>query len=561
MQTNQLDFEDLKSIIYKRVRRRIRTKALLSLLLFAALGFILTITLLSKADNLNVISGNIYATKLNGIGSTNQWGGAMGRINYNSVPLTTRPFFARFIDSPNIVYNSLSGGNLKMSEYNLVIMNRNISFNMSLLYNTTSSDLNPGVLFPSSMYNGADDPDKTFDCSSKSIFQINGKNFSACHVNLLQDVNMGLLKYKIDSTHYTPVYIVDTSDYTCYNDSSCNFEFLLPTSSTDPYYYYYVGKFPQYKLKVWIDSQERTDFPQTALPYYLKVQVLNLYTGEEEPNVDVAVSEENGNDLFVPLRFNGIISRSLSVATTNSSGMAEFIIAPTEYPDINNYSIKVGVLIEDKLVNEKDLSVDNDLSIELQKKTLSPSALLDNAKVTVNAMNQIANSLYTWANSVSGSDSPSPEANLLSLTVFTNGSYTPNNLVVQTGAPNVIDVTLKTPSGQVVDGYVKAEEDKGYLVMNPTYNSTSLGYKEHIHNLLWMPTQHQFVITPTSYGSVNSTVNLEVYDSSYAYITTVKLNINPNLEPRSGSSYENDNLKVIINSMAAVLNSLYYALN
>lgn len=169
--------------------------------------------------------------------------------------------------------------------------------------------------------------------------------------------------------------------------------------------------------------------------------------------------------------------------------------------------------------------------------------------------------MYTWANSVSGSDSPSPEANILSLTVFTNGSYTPNNLVVQTGAPNVIDVTLKTPSGQVVNGYVKAEEDKGYLVMNPTYNSTSLGYKDHIYDLLWMPTQQQFVITPTSYGPINSTVNLEVYDSSYAYITTVKLNINPNLEPRLGSPYNNDDLKVIINSMAAVLNSLYYALN
>jgi len=530
--------------------------------IIAVITILCFLTFFSTASsNLDVISGHIYLTDLTGEASTTKWGGDMGLISSSTLEVSARPFFARYIDSAQIFYDTIAGGNLNRARYNLVIMKANVSFNVSLLYNTTSADLSPGVLFPTSMYNGNDDPDKTFDCSSPVIFQINGENFSACYTQLLQNVNMGLLKYKLNTSEYIPVYIVDTSDYTCYNNSYCHFEFLIPVDTTTPYYYYHIGKYPQYSLRVWIDSVERTDFQQTALPYYVTVLVSNLYTGDPVPNIDVSIIEEQGNNIFVPLRMSGIISRSLSVTQTNASGKAIFIIAPTEYPSITNYSIKAGVIVDDEIANEKELSVTNALSISYQKKALSPSTLLDNAKVAVNAMNQISNSLYIWANSVSGSDSPSPEAKFLYVTVYTNGTYEPQSLEVQTGAPNVVYVTLKTPLGSIVSGYVKAQEQEGYLIMNPTYNATSTGYKEHLHRFFWLPTQQQFVITPTSYGIVNSSVKLDIYDSSYSYITTVNLSINPNLEPRSGSYYNDDDMKVIINAMAAVLNSLYYALN
>jgi len=169
-------------------------------------------------------------------------------------------------------------------------------------------------------------------------------------------------------------------------------------------------------------------------------------------------------------------------------------------------------------------------------------------------MNQISNSLYQWANTLK-------EARFISLTVYTNGTVSPSNPTVQTGAPNVITVTLKNSGGTIINGYVKATENNGYLVMNPVYNSTETGFKQHEHDMEYIPTSQQFIITPTSYGLVQSNVSLSVYDSSKNLIKKINLNVNPNLDPKAGSSYNNDDMKVIINSMAVVLNSLYYALN
>ncbi len=536
-----------------------RTIPIINLIILFLLIFI--IAFFSSASNqLDVRDGHVYSSELVGESGTLKWGGSMGTINSNPVSISREPFFARYINDANVFFNSIPGGNLDQSKYNLIIMSVNTSFNVSLLRNTTISDLSQGVLFPDSMYGGHDSPDNTFDCVNRIQFQLNGVNFSACHATIPQGVEMGLLKYNYNGD-YVPVYVVDTSSFTCYNNTNCNFEFLLPINNSNPYYYYYISKFPEYSIRVWIDYVETTTFDQTALPYYVVVQVLNYYTGAPIPNIDVAIMEDQGNNIFVPLRLDGIVSRAMSITQTNSSGKALFIIAPTEYPVITNYSINASVIIDDEIVKTKGLSVSNALSISLTKKSLSPSTLLDNAKVAVNAMNQIANSLYVWANSVSGSDSPDPEANLIDVTVYTNGSYSPQTISVQTGAPNVITVTLKTPSETVVDGYVKAREESGYLIMNPVYNSTDTGYKEHYHRLFWVPTQQSFVITPTSYGTIDSDVKLDIYDSSKNYITTINLSINPNLEPRSGSYYDNDDLKVIVNAMAAVLNSLYYALN
>ncbi len=516
----------------------------LILILFSALSL--------AVDNISVRDGKIYLAGLYSNSQTNKWGGRYGTINNNYVAISRRPFYYDYVSSAETIFQSLGGGNLG-NGYNLVLMPVNVSFDVTRLYPTNHLDLQAGVLFPSSMYDGEDNPENTFNCDVKENFQISGINFSTCHVRLLKNVEMGLFKYLTDNGNYVPVYVVDISDYVCYKGGSCNYELLLPITA-EPYFYYYISKFPEYKIRVWIDSVETTHFSKTALPYYVTVQVLNYYTGQPLPGIRVAVSEDSGNNIFVPLRLSGTISRAMSMTTTNSSGEALFVIAPTEYPASDSYSINASVVVGDEIVKTERLIVDDASSASLTKKALEPTTLLDNAKVDVNAMNQISNSLYIWANTIK-------QAKKFSIDVYTNGTISPANTTLQTGAPNVITISLRDTNGNLLNGYAKAEEKNGYLVMNPVFNSTDVGYKDHVHDLLNIPLNQEFVITPTSYGLVRSGVKLYVYDSNGNYVNTVNFNINSQLEPRSGESYDNDDLKVIINSMNVVLNSLYYAMN
>ncbi len=540
----------------KKIKAK-RSREILKIWVFVALTLglisILLFSLNSNAGSISVIDGTIYSTQLNSLGPTNSWGGDKGTINNNPVEISRKPFFAKYILSADIVTDSLPGGNLNMNKYNLVVMGTNTTFNMNNVENTTYTDLYEGVLFPSSLYSGKDNPQNTFDCSNRATFQIGGKNFSGCRANLLNNIVMGLLKYKVSGSKYLPLFIVDTSNLICYDNNACNFEFLLPINSTIPYYYYYISKLPEYSIRVWIDSVERDDFETTALPYYVKTEVVDYYTGDPIPNVNVAVTENNGNAIFVPFRLEGIVSESTSMTKTNSTGEAMFIIAPTDYqtPD---YSINVSVIVDNEVAKTKALTVDDASSAPQEKKLLSPSLLLDNARVNVNAMNQITNSLYIWANTLR-------EAKFFDMTVYKNGSISPSNINLQTGAPNVITVHLKDSNGQEVNGYVSTMENNGYLIMNPVYNSTNLGYKEHIDKMEEIPTGTQFVITPTSYGTINSNITLSVYDNNHNLIKNIQLSVNPALEPRAGQSYNNDEMKTTINAMNVVLNSLYYSLN
>ncbi|NIA04186.1 MAG: hypothetical protein GWP09_02440, partial [Nitrospiraceae bacterium] len=428
----------------------------------------------------------------------------------------------------------------------------NTSFNLSDVRNSSYSDLDEASgLFDSVMYDGKDDPQHTFSCTNGPVFTILGNNFTGCYVTLKNNIKVGLLKYYYGGSYF-PLYIVDSSSYSCYDGSNCNYEFMLPL---DTYYFYYVSKEPMYAINVWIDGQQTTHFSQTALPYIVKLRVTNYFTHESISNVTAALVEDNGNNIFVPWRLNGIVSRAMTTAKTDSDGSATFVAAPTKYGTMSSYSF----IQNDQIIKSVRLYVDHSDSTEYVKKPIQPSVLLDNAKVSVNAMNQITNSLYIWANSASGTDSPQPQAVKQDLTVYTNGSYTP--ITLQTGAPNVIDVTLKEPSGVIENGYINAEENDGYLVMNPTYNQTTYAPKKRVHEFFWIPTTQEFIVTPTSYGQANSIVSLKVYDSYYNLVANVKCNVIDSFEPRNGVSYNNDNLKVIINSMNSVLNSLYYSMN
>jgi hypothetical protein len=313
----------------------------------------------------------------------------------------------------------------------------------------------------------------------------------------------------------------------------------------------YVSTVPEFNLTLYIDGVESSVFAQTALPYTVTVNV--KADGVDYAGGDVVIFEQQGNNIFIPLRQSGVVSEAVSSGVTDSHGNITFIVAPTHYPANLGYAIGAGVLYGGDIVATKNFSITNNGSISFVKKAVSPGVLGDNAKVAVNAMNSIINSLYLWANDVK-------EANQVSMTVFTNGTVVGGG-TVQTGAPNVLNITLKDGLGVEVSGLVKVEEDSGYLLFDPTDRPPVVGSKNHSHRYGYVGTSSKFVVTPTSYGAVSSQVNVSVFFSNLTKIREVNLSLYADLEPRSGTAYDDDAMKVIINSMNSVVNSLYYALN
>ena len=170
-------------------------------------------------------------------------------------------------------------------------------------------------------------------------------------------------------------------------------------------------------------------------------------------------------------------------------------------------------------------------------------------------MSSIVDSLYNWANTVVGANELNIEVNSSSGNFF-------GDLDIQTGAINLINVSLVDDFGNPIAGYVVPKEEDGLLIFSPEYNSDTIGYKSHSHFLYSVNTGENMVLTPTSYAAVSSDITLQVYDLGDNLITELNLTINPTLSPKiSDVGYNNDNLKTIINSMSSVVSSLYFALN
>jgi|GEM_PF-6632576 len=305
------------------------------------------------------------------------------------------------------------------------------------------------------------------------------------------------------------------------------------------------------ELRIFIDGNETTNISKTALPYLLSALSL--------PNSKVAIFEEQGNTVFIPLRLSGTITKSMAIGETDSNGNITFVLAPTDYPSITNYSLIVARVDDDyNILEQVNLTIIDSTAIPQEKKPFT-GVIDTDTKQSVNSINAIVSSLFIWANSP-------PQANMFNITVYTNGSYvfssTATNDEVQTGAVNVINVTLINSTDlAVISGLVEPKETEGHLLVNPIYQSTATGNKTHISFSRYIPTQQEFIITPTDYPPASSQAQIIVYYTNLTEAATVNLSINSLLEPRSGVSYENDDLKQGINAINPVIQNLFYALN
>lgn len=519
------------------------------------------------ADSLGVDAGNVYYAQITGRQDTLYWAGLKIQSNGNTLSESNTPIASLTLNTPVIAQVGFPGTNFKdgLHWYAATFAS---TFKSNDVLNMTPGDLYPGQLFAQSEFpafypnytDHKDNPNETFCCQASNV-TIAGKNYTAYKNQIANGIDYYLLKYN-NSGVMQPLFLVNIADASCYNATSCVGEFMLPITNT-PYNFFAISKLPAYTYDVYIDGVPTKTFSQTGLPYNLTLVVKDLYSGAVAPGVNAVVAENNGQNIFVPYRLSGYVSTFYSVGKTDSNGRESFLVAPTEYPTIDNYSIYIGALQQGYITSPEPLSIANPDSLVRVSKPLSPSTLYDNAKTTTNAINQINSYLFTWSSQLLQAYKFTIQYDIGSGTWTVTPAHTTGNAFkVKTGAPNVVTVYV-TNGGVPQSGYhVRLEERGGFLVMNPYTGLTPLDAKQRIADSQTLPTGQQFIITPTSLGAVQSNITLQVLNSNNKVVASLPATINSNLNiNQSGVFYNNDLLKTITNSMNQVVNSIFHALN
>ena len=532
------------------------------------IGIVGIVISIAYAQNISVKAGYITKANLYSEISTWRWGGIIGYVTPGTLPESPDPFLQHSITAGVIDMINVSASNLKDGKHYFAALpyDTALTINVSKMRNITENDLEEfGIfnatnfpIFHPNYYQNSDNPKTTFCCYNETIL-ISGKPFTAFRIVLKNNVRYYLLKYQFNDSYALPLFLVNISDYTCYDSSTCQFEFMLPADKT--YQLYVLSKEPAYDIKVFVDGVETTDIPNTGLPYNITTVVYDIYTQIPVPNKTIVVFEDNGNNIFSPLPIISTTSRVMAYTESDSKGRVQFIISPTPtLQEAGIYSLKVGILsTKDIITNQKTLNI-LDMELKGGKKYISPTELLDNSKATVVYMIQLEDSVYNWAQQ--------RKANKYTIFVDTSGSYTIRNesdelyyssASIQTGAVNYISVILRS-GGVDVPGYVVPEETAGFIVMNPTYNPPVVGPKNHTHKVFYIPTGTGFVIAPTKMGPANSEVKLYVYDSNYYLVATIPLYIDKSTTITGNAVfYQNDDMQAKIVKTIQVINTLYYA--
>ena len=393
---------------------------------------------------------------------------------------------------------------------------------------------------------------------------IGGANYTGFSTIINQGIHYYVLKYN-DSGDIMPLFLVPLADEICYNSTSCVGEFMLPTSPRD-YNFYVLTQSPAYTYDVWIDGILTDTFTQTALPYNVTIRVYDLYTGLPVPNIPVLIGEDTGHNIFVPYTLSGFVTRAYTIANADVDGYQTFLVAPTVYPSDSDYEIYVAALYSGRRISKQLLYVTQQDALVLQDKTFGSNRLMDNARASVNAMNQMSSFLYQWSSQLTQAKKFSVTYDLGagSFTTYDHqiSQITPNPITMKTGAPNVFTVTMTNyGSNNPADYSVRLSETDGYLVMSP-YTDVSPLDETTRYSYQQVGFSQEFIVSPTSLGFISGNVSLEVLDENNTVIDSLSLNVTPELNIVTGGQfYNNDLLKTIVNALNQVLNSLYNALN
>ena len=533
---------------------------------------------------MNLTAGETYYSEVTDpFAQTIRWAGI--KVIHNAIELSegTLPFLSSTITAPGVVQAAFPGANHDDGFHDYIATQDSV-FNIASLENITPTDLLSDHLFNrteypqfytnftlttgDNYYGKSDNPNATFCCNMTTIL-VGAVNISVFQVNLNYGYTYYLGKYNSHGKQ-VPLFIAPHQQTLCYNSTVCYAQFLIPISPSVSWSFFSINSLGAYTFDVYVDSVLTTIIPQTAKPYNITLRASNLYTGAVAAFTPVAIGEEDGQNLFVPYRLSGYVSRAYTVGESDINGFESFISTPTIYPLVagSNYSFFVAAIIANTPTSIQSISVASANKLLFGSKHVSPQSVFDNAKTSVNAMDQITSYLYRWTSVLE-------QAKTINITYdvgYQNytidrepGSF--NDFTLETGIPYVVSFnvlnfsnsTATDPNLTTTYGYF--QQQGGYLVLNPYTDSAPLNSTTRIDE--WtVPAGGQLIIVPTALGAITSNISFYVKDVNLRSIGVINATVIPSLSnSEDGVPYSNDLLKTVTNAINQVLHSLYIALN
>ncbi|MFH1396424.1 MAG: right-handed parallel beta-helix repeat-containing protein, partial [archaeon] len=277
-----------------------------------------------------------------------------------------------------------------------------------------------------------------------------------------------------------------------------------------------------YNITVWIDNVETDQFNRTAVPHRVLVNITQ--NGLPSGNITVGIAEQNGRNFVFPLVETGNNFEALVTNLTNSSGLVEFIIAPTRYNNESPYNISVNIYSGGGVTQSKNLSLSSDalsLGTEVVGKTLPGINILKN-----NMESWLSLTLFmkSWVNDGKGV--------YQSINVSQVGGSSTTLSPIQVGAINVINITLLNSSNQSVSGTLTPLEDYGWLL----HASTSPSANNHSTQLTNFNITNLLYTMGTLYN-VDANYSIAVYNETGELVTTLYFEQNDTLREPTDSDY------------------------
>jgi hypothetical protein len=525
-----------------------------------ALVFILIVALLvglGSGAGLETLAGEIVKAIITGESVSSRWVGFSGSVGeYREDKVSSfRSISAGEARSGQVNEVTFPGQNDERHYYAAIPFNGS-DFQRSRLRNITLSDLQAGGLFDENDFpifypDGlsysvvSDSPVETF--KKEGTVTLLNKTWSTAKADLQSNVGSHVVGYKYEGD-VKPIFVTSVDNYpSCYDGSSCNFQFLVPNIAGQDYHFYMIPETMPVEITTYIDGSRSTTFPYAGRPYRLNITTRAIFGDDELVERPIRIVEKQGNNMFTPAVESTGYESSAKIKTKTTGGTKEILFAPTGYSSPGSYNLSIKVLAASgKVAGVEYMTIENG---NIQFTTQGPTEknmgeYSTSYKKGVNRLTPITNCLFKKVNSgISFRLTPDTGT----------GSYT-----LVRGVPYIVDIR-----GSSAEFY-ELSEPGSHLVMSPA-RSEDFGETVHLSSgELPYSESNQVVFTPTLPKSEDDDFSLDLLNGQGNLLHEVNISIKgstcgTNSEGSFSSLPSSDDFKKRINSITPVLNSLFVA--
>jgi len=483
----------------------------------------------------NITSSNIVANT-----STIKWGAAVGLMNGSVSPDTGLPIANLNLSIPMVYAVSPNGTFTNLS---LVITRSGIKPPLSNISSPNASDFTETGLFANftsflgmTYSSFTDNPQVTFCNPCKyTNCTLGASTFQCAYTTLNDGTVVGVLKF-MNGGVAEPIFVTLINNRVGFNGSIFDFESLLP--ARENYFFYVYQK--ECNITVYVDGVQTTVFPNTGVPYAVRV-VVSDPDGVVIPNADLRAVEENGRSLASPSLAPGRVMAGVSQMITNSSGESVFALAPTRYNIPDSYGYMPYFEVVSPFVCRVNLSIAQySALVPTYRSSLVNDSYASQVKSSVQNMNALASNTGRWVtarkmryvnttvNVLSGGNTGVPTMKAGALNML--------NISATDGSPVTAEIRFNESEGQII--YAPLQPDKAMYSTNATFY-----------------TNETFLVIPTGYNN-NANITLGIWYNG-SQVGTVSFPVDAVLaSPGAGETDMDDGTYALISSALQNINSV-----